>query len=159
MIYACFAGIGKTYLAKQNFDFVDLESSEYQWLDALEGGSVEGNKSVMTEKNPDFPNNYIQEIAKLAWDGHVLISCQPKVLKLLAEWNLPFVTVYPSLGSKEAFLNRYKDRGNGQEFIELMDNNFENFIHDLATNEDAVARIEITSSETFLTNLFGSYPF
>lgn len=32
MIYACFAGTGKTSLATNSpVDFIDLESSDYQW--------------------------------------------------------------------------------------------------------------------------------
>lgn len=158
MIYSCFAGIGKTTLAGHS-DYVDLESSDYQWEwdEESQALPVEERKGLDTKvKNEEFPQNYIDAIRKHHDEGrHVLISAQPEVLTALVEADLPFTTVAPNASLKDEYIARYQARGNTEEFIVSMTDNFDVFSKSMLANVDAVMRIEITASDYYLSDVLG----
>lgn len=155
MICACFAGTGKTSLATNSpVDFIDLESSDYQWTFNKDMDREERKGTEEKEKNPDFPLNYIQDIREMDKYRNVLIACQPSVLKALAQANVNYTVVTPEAYLKEEYLDRYRERGNTQGFIDLMDRNFNDFVNDLKTNIHASACITIKQKGIFLTNIF-----
>ena len=61
-----FAGIGKSTLCKNtnNKKFLDLESSNFQWIlnDEQKLLPVEQRKGLIFQKNPDWPDNYAKAI-------------------------------------------------------------------------------------------------
>jgi hypothetical protein len=146
MIYSAFPGTGKTYLAKHNPRFIDLESSDFQWAFADPTLSVEERKaSDQKVKNPNFIQDYVQAIKEASQDHNVLIASQPAVLQALADEGLAFTTVTPldNAETKQIYLQRYRERGNQQAFIDLMDKNYSNFINDLNQNPNAAAHLII----------------
>lgn len=160
MIYSVFAGMGKTTLADtvdSNSSYLDLESSDYQWIWEREASdNIEERKgSLHKRKNPEFPGNYLRAIEHASEElgYHVLISSQPEVLQGLADIQLPFITVTPSASLKDEYITRFTRRGNPESFIKLMDNNFDNFTNDLATNEDARANIIVRNKYTYLSDV------
>lgn len=153
MIYSGFAGVGKTYAAETHSNVIDLESSQYQWLNA-KAKTIEANKSRYSTKNPEWPHNYIEAIIKNADSGkHVLISAQPEVLEELAKNNVPFITVTPDIGDKEAYIQRYLDRGNSDKFINMISEHFEEYIDDMDKNFDAIAHIKL-HRYSFISSIF-----
>lgn len=156
MIYSCFAGLGKTTIAKNNKSYVDLESSDYQWLfPKYIGENREGRKGVGGKtKNPAFPINYVDDMEKILKTGKkVLISSQPEVLKEVNHRGLAFITVTPSNNLKDEYIERYKRRGNNQNFIELMSKNFDTFSGELAKNSKATANIVVRKENTYLSDI------
>lgn len=152
-VVSAFAGLGKTYLAKYNDKFIDLESSDYQWLENDKYGDKEQSKGNTEKvKNPSFPNNYVEEMKKLVAKGKVpLIAAQPEVIEAASKAGLYIVMAYPSLDSKKDILKRYKDRGNAAGFIKLMEGNFEKFVESMKSNVYAIFSIEVEKGE-FLTD-------
>lgn len=160
MIYSCFAGIGKTTLEQSPKGglFKDLESSDYQWIyDADAPTDAEGRKgNIERTKNPDFPQNYVDAIEhEHKYGYHVLISSQPEVLEEIKKRNLPLTTVLPQPSLKDEYIERYKERGNPEGFIELMDKMFEQFTNDLLNNDHAICSIVINQPNTFLSDVIG----
>lgn len=156
MIYSCFAGLGKTTLALNNSDFIDLESSDYQWIypEGITGNKEKRKGLSERTKNPCFPINYVDEMEKQISKGKkVLISSQPEVLAEITNRGLPFVTVTPDKTLKDEYLERFECRGNPEGFINLMSKNFENFTNDLGTNANAVANVIIRKEKTFLSDV------
>ena len=106
-----FAGIGKSTCAKQLLGVVDLESTPFQ-------------KDWAT---------YARVAKHMADSGYtVLLSCHKELRQYLLDNNIEFTTVIPQaiqnhVDSKTIYLKRYKDRGNNQEFINLMSNNWGEF--------------------------------
>lgn len=145
MIYSTFAGTGKTY-ASTHFDgVIDLESSQYQWLNDSTK-SVEVFKGKDLAKNPDWPQNYIQAIKK--YDAMpdvkaVLISAQPKILELIAKSEIHFITVTPNSDEKATYIERYRQRGNSDKFIAKMSTHFKKYIRDMDNNTQADAHIKL----------------
>jgi hypothetical protein len=57
-VISAFPGCGKSYCYKKyqdRFSILDSDSSEFSWIKDNEGKNTK-------ERNPDFPNNYIDHI-------------------------------------------------------------------------------------------------
>lgn len=131
-IISAFPGIGKTTLAKENHKVIDLESSNYKWLDIDNNLSIEQRKGTSKTLNPNFPENYIRDIISLAQEGYtVLISSHKEVRDELNKRDIHFTIVLPSLDMKKEMIDRYIKRGNQENFVTMLENNYETFINDL----------------------------
>lgn len=53
-IISAFPGIGKTTLVQTNKNYIDLESSDYKWIDIDKALSIEERKGTAKTINPDF---------------------------------------------------------------------------------------------------------
>lgn len=132
-IISAFPGIGKTILVQTNKDYVDLESSDYKWLDIDKTLPIEKRKGTAKTISPDFPNNYIKKINELTGMGfNVLISSHKEVREALQAQGVKYIVVLPSLDMKEEMINRYLGRGNQENFVNLLKANYEKFVEDLA---------------------------
>ncbi len=105
LIICGFPGVGKTHLAKK-YNLHDSDSSKFD--------------------KDFFPSNYIDHIKSLT--GIVLCSTHSEVRKALSASNLDYISVIPSWKLKDEYLQRYKDRGNPESFINMMDENWDDFI-------------------------------
>lgn len=106
---SAFPGIGKSYFVEQNPMVLDSDSSKF-------------DKSK-------FPDNYVSHIAKSVYDGKcILVSSHADVRAKLVEYQLLDLLVYPSISSKNAYIDRYRKRGSSPQFVEMLDKQFENFV-------------------------------
>lgn len=156
MIISAFAGSGKSYATKQLENAIDLESSDYQWIyedDVTD--DVEARKGIDNrKKNPDFIKDYVDAIEKAKDEyDQVFIAAQPAVLEELVNRNIPFAVAYPTKDSKDTYIQRYIDRGNNEQFVNLMDTNFYNFVDDMMTNKAASKHIVIEQNKHLLDYL------
>jgi len=120
-----FAGIGKSTCAKELLGVVDLESTPF---------------------NKDW-EVYARCAKHMADNGYtVLLSCHKELRQHLLDNGVEFTTVIPSpilregshsIDSKTVYLKRYKDRGNTQDFIKLMSNNWGEF-NTVLPNEEVI---------------------
>lgn len=156
MIISAFAGSGKSYATKQLENAIDLESSDYQWIyedDVTD--DVEARKGIENrKKNPNFIKDYVDAIEKVRDEYHqVFIAAQPAVLEELVNRNIPFAVAYPTKDSKDTYIQRYINRGNNEQFVNLMDTNFYNFVDDMMNNEMASKHIVIEQNKHLLDYL------
>lgn len=131
MIISAFAGVGKTTLAKKyEKDVIDLESGNFKWI---ENGNTEATKGDNTRTlNPKFPINYLEAIKKANTEYKVVLISQHEVIrKCLDAVKLDYFIAYPDMSMKEEFIERYKQRGNNDNFINLIISNWEKWINDL----------------------------
>lgn len=132
-VISAFPGIGKTTLVQTNKNYVDLESSDYEWIDIDKALSIEERKGTAKTINPDFPENYIKKIIGLTDMGfNVLISSHKEVREALQARGIKYTIVLPSLDMKEEMINRYLSRGNQENFVNLLKTNYEKFVEDLS---------------------------
>jgi hypothetical protein len=105
-----FPGIGKSHFAKiAKCRVIDSDSSQF-------------DKS-------DFPQNYVREIAARRREFDVvLVSCHEEVRAELARQHIPYHIVFPSHECKQEYLQRYRDRGNSELFIQLLDKHWDHWI-------------------------------
>jgi len=156
MIISAFAGSGKSYATKQLENAIDLESSDYQWIyedDVTD--DVEARKGIDNrKKNPNFIKDYVDAIERVKDEyDQVFIAAQPAVLEELVNRNIPFTVAYPTKDSKDTYIQRYIDRGNNEQFVNLMDTNFYNFVDDMMNNKAASKHIVIGQNKHLLDYL------
>lgn len=130
MIICGFPGVGKSCVATNRKNIVDLESSVFSWIydpyNHTNGGRV---------RNPNFPENYIKTIRDGVGDfEYVLISSHQAVRDALKAEGLPYIIVAPKRDLKNEYIIRYLQRGNEIDFIELMNEKWDEFLEGIAND-------------------------
>ena len=109
-----FAGVGKSTLAKNVKGFVDLESTPFK-------------------KNWDL---YSDVAIHMANNGYkVMLSCHKELRDKLKEKGALYKVYTPTKEEKYSYLQKYKDRGNDEQFLKLFEANFEKFIDEIELTE------------------------
>lgn len=123
LIISAFPGTGKSFIFNNKPEHAvvhDSDSSKFSWIQK-------------GERHPDWPNNYIEHIKSLT--GIVFVSSHEEVRRALEDAGLAYYTVYPSIDCKEEYLQRYKERGSLDVFIELLSKNWEDWIKALQSQQ------------------------
>lgn len=101
---------------------LDSDSSSFSWIE------VDGHKI----RNTEFPNNYIQHIKEnIGKYEFIFVSSHEEVRKALVKNCIFFYLMYPNITEKEMYIQRYKERGSSDEFINLISENWEKWIKQL----------------------------
>ena len=118
LLCAAFPGTGKSYYCYNG------NWSQY----VPEGFCCDSDSSKFDKSN--FPQNYIEHIKQRIADGYarIFISSHKEVRDALVANGLDFTLIYPDKSLKEEYINRYKERGNSDQFIALLEKNWENWI-------------------------------
>ena len=140
-IIAAFAGVGKSYVGQKYPNVLDLESTYFKWLENgvahLTEEERKGNKNRVL--NPLWPQNYIEEIftQKDKYDI-VLIQLSHKrlaneqIFEYFDENKIEYFVARPNLSGWEYIEQRLRERGNTEEFIGQVRNNFKIFIEEFS---------------------------
>jgi len=141
-IISAFPATGKSHYC--NGDYIpqdwcsDSDSSKFSWL----------RKGV---RNHTFPSNYIEHIKDGMGNYAVMfISSHKEVRDALVENEIDFTLVYPDRSLKSEYIERYKERGNDQSFIDLVESNWDKWIDELEAQEGCT-KIVLGSGE-YLSN-------
>jgi nucleoside-triphosphatase THEP1 len=147
LIISGFPGTGKSVLFGENQDLVsDSDSSSYSWIT-----DEDGNKS----RNPEFPNNYIEHIKSLMGKKKIIcVSTHDSVRKALKENGIEYILVYPTRSCKPIYLENYKNRGNEQVFIDMMDRNWDKFIDELEAEDGCTMKMSLMKN-TYIKDIPG----
>jgi hypothetical protein len=115
-----FPGVGKSVLSLDPcYVTLDSDSSSFSWIRP-------------GERNPDFPNNYMQHIKyNLGKVDYILVSSHEDVRRMLREHNIEYTVVYPDVRLQEEYLKRYEGRGSDEGFISFIRLNWGQFIDDI----------------------------
>lgn len=138
LIISGFPGIGKSHffrlMKNSGKKILDSDSSLFSWIE----------KGV---RHPDFPQNYIDHIKENVYKSDIiLVSSHNNVRDALVENEIPFVLIYPDRKIKDEYINRYKVRGSDDNFVKLLEKNWDNFIDD-CENQIGCKKIIIKSGE------------
>ena len=121
LVISGFPGVGKThyFLTESSKMIVDSDSSSYSW-------------SRPGVRNPDFPNNYMEQITSLLGKCDViLVSSHKEVRDALVANGIRFTLVYPARILKEDYRARFLARGSDDAFVELLDTMWDVWITEL----------------------------
>jgi hypothetical protein len=129
-VYSAFPGVGKTtYFNTTSKNVLDSDSSKFD------------------KKN--FPSNYIDHIKKNIENESVdkiLISSHKDVRDALVKEGINFVLVYPDSSIKDEYIQRYKDRGNNDSFVKLLENNWDNWMEEM-DNQKGCYRVKLNAGQ------------
>lgn len=125
-IIAGFPGIGKSYLFRNGYRFCTLSDSDFSkfsWITDSTKGKI---------RNPDFVSDYIAHIKSASkTHDYVFVSTHKEVLAALHAEDIAFAVVFPDKSLKSAYIDRYRNRGNDNAFLDLMTAKFEDFVSDI----------------------------
>lgn len=115
-----YPGIGKSWLNKNSdLKVLDSDSSKFSWIYDEFGNKTE-------KRNLNFVEDYIRHIKEnLFFADIICVSTHLNIREALMKEHIDFVTVYPDINEKKAFLKRYKERGSSESFIEDQAANWE----------------------------------
>lgn len=120
-IISGFPGVGKSTLFNTDSDLkiTDSDSSQFSWIE----------KGV---RNPNFPKNYIDHIKDCMGKYDIVLVSSHKVVRdALRDNGINYEIFYPSEGDKEIYIERYRNRGNDENFIKLVNENWESWIAEI----------------------------
>jgi hypothetical protein len=125
-IISAFPGTGKSYYHKKYpNETLDSDSSNFSWIKDEDGNNTK-------ERNPNFPENYIEHIkSNVGKYKYIFVSSHKEVRDALLDSCIFFYIVYPEGSRKEEFLKRYKDRGNPEGFVKLVDENWNSWLAEI----------------------------
>lgn len=129
-----FAGIGKSMLAKKYANVVDLESTPFE---------------------KDW-SRYAKVARHMANNGYtVLLSCHREIREELHDG---YWLAIPRVADRIEYIQRYKDRGNDEAFVTMMNQNWENFLERLPWESEYISiknNLEdaLTEARTIISNL------
>lgn len=151
IIISAFPGMGKSYAVEHlpQYKMLDLESSNYSWIKTNDG----------KVRNPLFAQNYIDTIIKIRSQGLyevVFVSSHKIVRQALQNHKIYYYLVYPDISLKDQYIRRYRERGNEQEFVELLEQKWEQWISQIQHNHDNkyCYKTKVLESDFYLTKLF-----
>ena len=126
---------------------LDSDSSDFSWVKDKDGNNT-------TERNPDFPKNYIQHIKDhLYTEDIIFVSSHDVVRKALEENNIDYFLVYPDRSLETAWVRRMEDRGNNEKFISFITTNWDKFIDDIEA-ETFPTKIKLEGTYSYIDNTF-----
>jgi hypothetical protein len=125
-IISAFPGTGKSYYnSKYPYTTIDSDSSNFSWVK-----DEDGNNTKL--RNPEFPQNYINHIKEnIGKFEFIFVSSHKEVRDALLDECIFFYLVYPSMDRKEEFIERYRKRGNDENFIQLVSNNWDKWMQEI----------------------------
>jgi len=136
-----FPGIGKSYFKNNtNKHVLDSDSSLFSW-------------SAPNVRNPNFPKNYIEHIKNNVGKVEIILVSSHKIVRdaLLAN-HISFTIVYPEKSLKQEYLKRFVNRKSPKEFVELLSNNWNNWINEIEnipeyTNDTKCSKVILSKGE------------
>lgn len=132
LVFSGFAGVGKSHA------FKTLTAMGYRVLDS--------DSSTFDKDN--FPINYLNHIHSVIAKGEVqvlFVSSHDILRDAMRDDGIDYYLVYPALELKSEYLRRYISRGSNTAFIQLLENNWENWINDIeesGMDDDRLIRLE-----------------
>lgn len=142
IVLSGFPGVGKSFMFNNVADLtiIDSDSSQFSWIKDSEGNNTK-------ERNPEFPNNYINHIKdNLGKVDIIMVSSHDVVREALKENNIDYLLFYPDRELKEEYIERYKSRGNDDSFIKMIDSNWDKFIDEIE-NENFPILVKLETGE------------
>lgn len=102
---------------------------------------TDSDSSTFDKKN--FPANYIEHIKDCIGKYDVVfVSSHKEVRDAMWDAGILYTVIYPDISRKDEFLKNYKERGNNENFIKLLDENWESWINQIENDEPRKIKLE-----------------
>lgn len=167
LLIMAYMGTGKSELEKQYDNAVDFDFQDYKYIydESIRHLPLEqrkGSTSLRVE-NPNYPKNFLTDAKHLLNEGKVVVS--PFISHVYAAYNekefademsdVRVILVCPERDSLDEYIERFKQRGNSDEFITRRIREFPSLI-ELFEQADNYERITIKKGQ-FLSDALKDY--
>lgn len=142
MIIAGFPGIGKTSLSGKYNNIIDLDETRFVFLNLTEEDKKQG---YLRKYDEDYPMNYYNIIMEMTRRYDAVLIGQSKILDVLNEKSIDYILVYPERHLKQEYLDRYRQRGDSENYLSIMDANWDYYITEL--DKDRHKKIVMTTGK------------
>ena len=121
---------GKSHLVENfnNGEITEVLSTYYKYslTDEQKNAPLESIKSTKREPNPNWPQNYIDAV-KDAAKKYKIVLVAPGIwlLDMISDQGVELTLAIPDANDKEEYKRRSKQRGNNDEFLQRIEDNFE----------------------------------
>lgn len=121
VIISGFGGVGKTFLAKKYKNVIDLESSPFKY-DYTNSTNLDYEKLKGTPnrvRRADYPENYVNAI-KEAIKQYDIVCVRyngDEQIDFYDAYGLDYIVCYPTKSAYKKYTQRFKNRGNSEEWI------------------------------------------
>lgn len=138
-IISCFPGTGKTYYQQNSpLRVLDSDSSTFD--------------------KEHFPQNYLEHIKEnIGKVDVILVSTHEEIRHAMRVAGIVYTLVYPHANCKDEYLQRYIDRGSPDSFVQLMEENWYQFLESCWEDYGYAYMIELNEGQ-FLTDAFHLLP-
>ena len=141
VIVSAFPACGKSYVhdnqTSEGLTCLDSDSSDFSWIKCPNGKNT-------TIGNPEFPNNYIQHIKDNVGQVDIIfISSHEQVVAALDKTDLCWVGVTPHVDCRSEWVGRFWLRGNDDNFIKFINNNWDEFTKPNYTYNNQVGSVTL----------------
>lgn len=136
ILICAFATCGKSYLAKKYSNVIDLESSNYKYINNQTNTiSVEERKGTTRQLNKEWPFNYYKAIEENLYKYDIiLVQLEPEHFDYFDKHKIKYSIAYPNINNWLEVEKRCIKRKNGKDFIMKLKEVF------LPYYEDALSR-------------------
>lgn len=158
LLIMAYMGTGKTELENRYDNVVDFDFQDYKYIydESIRHLPLEqrkGSVNLRTE-NSNYPNNFIEDSVKLLDEGKIVVS--PFIDHVFMAYDSPefqeqvhdvrVILVCPTLDNFDEYVQRFKQRGNNDEFIARREKEFPSLV-DLFESSDNYERITMRPGE------------
>lgn len=128
MIFAGYAGVGKSTCASMRSDVLDLPLAPFKYGISRWKREIYEEQEALKATDQDtfdlhYPEKYVDVIERRMKNyKHILIPTDVNVLQELDNRKIPYFTVVPNLldeRMKHIYEQRYRSRGNNERFIDI----------------------------------------
>lgn len=160
-VFVCVPAVGKSFLARTNDHFVDMDALKARYKYACENISEhelefhKGNRGNAVRKDSVlYIKNQTHKLLNET-DKILLYAPNPQIVEMIYEEKIPYCLVYHSKDCIEEIKTRMRERGNQENFINSMTDNIDNFYHDSTTDTRPIMKIELHANQ-YLSDIFNN---
>lgn len=145
MIFACYAGTGKTTAAFMRSDTLDLLLAPFKYgLIPAENVTYEEHEALKATEHDYFdlqyPVKYVDAMrGQMDYYDYILIPTDPNVLNRLDELDIFYLTILPDYSKpkmKKIYEERYIRRGNNKRFLSIFIERWDCWMKCLSTSKN-----------------------
>lgn len=152
LLIMAYMGTGKTELENKYENVIDFDFQDYKYIydESIRHLPLEQRKGAtnLRTENPDYPKNFLADAIQLLNEGKVVVS--PFIDHVFRAYdsfgiksqvkNLRVILVCPTKSNLDEYVERFKQRGNSDEFITRRKKEFSSLI-DLFEQADNYEKI------------------
>ena len=144
MIIAGFAGVGKTTFCNNHKNAIDFVAMPFKYENLEEISNAHLGESIKAHPDlklkTDWRYDYYDALIKTQErypDEIIVIPTDFEIMNWLDNDDIPYILVYPNWAAEDVYKQRYIERGNSQDFIDLFIGNWDYWMEELTSRADA----------------------